>query len=1498
MSLNGSATQSTENFFTASTTFNFSDKFVGEYGGTSYSKGLKVESKTSITFTTTKVTTVTIVQAQYNDKNHSSSNDNTIKFDSNELALNSGNVVSGYVRIYTVADVAAGTHTISKGNGESGLFFVSVEEQDASKAVKPVISFTEGATYHSASTVTITTSTENATIYYTTDGTDPTTSSTQYTAAFEVNSACTVKAIAVADGLSNSDVASQAVTLNSKHTITYDFSGVTLTQGSALSGTTATDGSSYTLPKGRLYYVEGQTQTGWSDGTNTYALGGNVTINGNTTFTPVFAENSVALGAAAATVNWTFATNDGAPSAGLEGNIGYYAAQTTINNTPLDVVMKINTIQDAGVSGSKGKWNTTSATNRAQVNKGTVFTIPAKKGMVVTYTATHGSPEKTNFSFAGNDADAVDDKKVTYTYNGTAETIDIIELKGDFYPGGISVAYPEEEQRTESDLTITSPTEVTLTASEPTAQITATTSATVGLTYTSSNNLIATVNANGLITAVANGTATITVSQTGDAVYQDDSKTVTVTVNNGVVPSYSVEAILNNETGTILTSSDMAAQGTAFSFGVNSANTRVAADAADAVVAIAGNYYNDHGSTNLVITVQATGNMKFTIGNCTYNNGAATLKDAQDNTIKSVSLSGTGCWKGSHTDITTLFYEGDATTLTLSIPSYCPYIKVESVGEIAKYTVTFMNGSTQVAQTEVIQGENVGSLPTPDYDSSSKLFLGWYGDTSDMGSKVATTTVPTTNVTYNAIITNIPTATAGYLTPTNATELVAAIQYANQTSSANNQVKIFLKNGTYDLGSIAEIFQITGSYVSLIGESLDGTIITNIPTQEGLGTATLLYNKGQYNYLQDLTLHNNYPYGNSTGRAASLKDEGNYTICNNVWLYSHQDTYYSHRNGAYFYFKGGKISGCVDYMCGQSRVYFDAVTLSNDNKTTYMTANSELYVFNNCTVENDGSTYYWGRAWSSVNNGPVCVFLNTTLKDNGSKIASSRWNPTNMNTTYVEGTGEYGTKNASGDDITPTSNEVQFTYTEDKVTKNGNKLNTILTEEQAATYTMAYTLGDWATTAASDVEQATVSNVKLNGSTLSWEGTSDAYLVEKDGEFVALTSETTYTVSGLGNYTVRAANVRGGFGEAVEATGGKVTLTWNIAVGTSATDITSTQTPSTEIISTMTAISATKNDSSGKENLTVKLNCGTSSSAAAATVSFTVPEGYAFVPYTAKAKVQPIAKDAYVSLALTDATNTLSNSAVSFTQGTITTSTLTAAETKYYTGTVTLGIYCYDGASTGVTTYRLGTPVTISGELVPAVKITPTGYATFSSAYPLDFTEEIEGLDAAYYASAVAKGSVTMTELSQTVSASTGLFLKGTPGATVYIPVAEEGTDITGTNYLKPNTTATDIAASTTETYHYVFAYNNSEPYEPGFFNLASAVTLPGGKAYLESTTDLKPTPQAKVSILFVDADLTGINDVKGTMLKTQGEVYNLGGQRVGNGYKGIVIVNGKKVLK
>ena len=61
--------------------------------------------------------------------------------------------------------------------------------------------------------VTITCATEGAKIYYTTDGTEPTASSTEYTAAISVTPPMTLKAIAVKSGMNDSAVASASYTI-------------------------------------------------------------------------------------------------------------------------------------------------------------------------------------------------------------------------------------------------------------------------------------------------------------------------------------------------------------------------------------------------------------------------------------------------------------------------------------------------------------------------------------------------------------------------------------------------------------------------------------------------------------------------------------------------------------------------------------------------------------------------------------------------------------------------------------------------------------------------------------------------------------------------------------------------------------------------------------------------------------------------------------------------------------------------------------------------------------------------------------------------------------------------------------------------------------------------------------------------------------------------------------------------------------------------------------
>jgi hypothetical protein len=111
------------------------------------------------------------------------------------------------------------------------------------QAVTPVISPTAG-TYPGSVAVSITDSTGGSAIYYTTNGTTPTTSSTKYAGTFTLTSSATVKAIAAASGFTNSAVASSAYTVTPVGAPTINFgsgfsgeTSLTLNGGATISGT-------------------------------------------------------------------------------------------------------------------------------------------------------------------------------------------------------------------------------------------------------------------------------------------------------------------------------------------------------------------------------------------------------------------------------------------------------------------------------------------------------------------------------------------------------------------------------------------------------------------------------------------------------------------------------------------------------------------------------------------------------------------------------------------------------------------------------------------------------------------------------------------------------------------------------------------------------------------------------------------------------------------------------------------------------------------------------------------------------------------------------------------------------------------------------------------------------------------------------------------------------------------------------------------------------------
>ena len=178
-------------------------------------------------------------------------------------------------------------------------------------AAKPAFSPAAG-TYNSAQTVTISDTTPGATIYFTTNGSTPSTSSTVYSGSITVSSSETIKAIAAAVGSTNSAVASAAYTLA---VATPVFSPAVGTYASSQAVTI-----SDTTPGATIYY----TTNGATPTTSSTVYSGAITVSSSETIKAIAAETGYTTSAAAsAAYTLTVATPTFSPAAGT-----YSSSQT------------------------------------------------------------------------------------------------------------------------------------------------------------------------------------------------------------------------------------------------------------------------------------------------------------------------------------------------------------------------------------------------------------------------------------------------------------------------------------------------------------------------------------------------------------------------------------------------------------------------------------------------------------------------------------------------------------------------------------------------------------------------------------------------------------------------------------------------------------------------------------------------------------------------------------------------------------------------------------------------------------------------------------------------------------------------------------------------------------------------------------------------------------------------------------------------------------------
>lgn len=181
------------------------------------------------------------------------------------------------------------------------------------------------------------------------------------------------------------------------------------------------------------------------------------------------------------------------------------------------------------------------------------------------------------------------------------------------------------------------------------------------------------------------------------------------------------------------------------------------------------------------------------------------------------------------------------------------------------------------------------------------------------------------------------------------------------------------------------------------------------------------------------------------------------------------------------------------------------------------------------------------------------------------------------------------------------------------------------------------------------------------------------------------------------------------------------------------------------------------------------------------------------------------------------------------------------------------------------------------------VSITEAGFATHASEFAVDYSNRTDGLEAYSVCYNPSSKELTYTPINGVVEAGKAVILKGKGN---YILEASSKTaTVTETGLETSDGTKTGA-----ENIYCLASKNNVV----GFYRVANTVTIPANKAYLE----INAANSAKYYSIGIGGNTTGIQTIQQNSVKADGIMYSLSGQRVGKDYKGIVICNGKKMIK
>lgn len=333
------------------------------------------------------------------------------------------------------------------------------------------------------------------------------------------------------------------------------------------------------------------------------------------------------------------------------------------------------------------------------------------------------------------------------------------------------------------------------------------------------------------------------------------------------------------------------------------------------------------------------------------------------------------------------------------------------------------------------------------------------------------------------------------------------LQGAIDAVPANNTTPflIYVKNGTY-----SEVVTVASgkNHVHLIGQSRDGVVI-----QYTVDPSVLTINATDF-YAENITLNNT---SGAVGPRQALSAKGDRAAFKNIRLIGFQDTHFT-GNYTCQYYQKCTIEGVVDFIYGGGDIFLDQCNIN----VTYRAGGGGIicapstksderwgFVFSGCTIDGDAAeanTYKLGRPWLDA---PRAVYINTKMN-----ILPTAEGWTDMGVIPAL-FAEYNSTNGVGQAIDMSNRKSSFTSSVANGAVTVSGLQTVLTDAQAAKYTMdsVFTRApNWQPLMLTEATN-NPANLAINGSTISWDATPYAicYAVSKNDVTIGFTTSTSYT---------------------------------------------------------------------------------------------------------------------------------------------------------------------------------------------------------------------------------------------------------------------------------------------------------------------------------------------------------------------------------------------------